>query len=74
MTLEPSVYKPLGAPVGGAQQQGMAFAKTDTQLRDAVMAAFKKLLANGSYAAIIAKWNLQASAVKQAGFNGTPAP
>lgn len=74
MTLEPNVYKLLGAPVGGAQQQGMAFAKNDTQLRDAVLAAFKKLLANGSYAAIIAKWNLQASAVKQPGINGTPVP
>jgi polar amino acid transport system substrate-binding protein len=73
MALEPNTYKPLGAPVGGAQQ-GMAFAKTDTQLRDAVLAAFKRLLANGSYTAIIAKWNLQSSAVKQAAINGTPSP
>jgi polar amino acid transport system substrate-binding protein len=73
MTLEPNVYKPLGLPFGGAQQ-GMAFAKADTPLRDAVLAAFKKLLANGGYTAIVAKWNLQASAVKQAAVNGTVAP
>lgn len=73
MSLEPNTYKPLGTPFGGGQQ-GIAFTKTDTQLRDAVLGAFKKLLANGSYAAIIAKWNLQTSAIKQAGINGTPSP
>ena len=72
-TLEPGAYKSLGAPFGGVQQ-GIGFAKTDTQLRDAVLAALKRLLANGSYNAIIAKWNLQASADKQAGVNGVPSP
>lgn len=73
MSQEPHVYKSLGAPFGGAQQ-GMAFAKNDPELRDAVLAAFRKLIANGTYAAIIAKWNLQASAVKVPAVNGTPAP
>jgi polar amino acid transport system substrate-binding protein len=73
MSLEPNVYKAIGGPFGGLQQ-GIAFTKADSQLRDAVLAAFKKLLANGSYAAIIAKWNLQTSAVTQAAVNGTPAP
>lgn len=73
MTLEPGVYKPLGAPFGGAQQ-GIAFAKADTQLRDAVLVAFKKLIADGTYASIVAKWKLQASAVKQAAVNGAVVP
>lgn len=73
MTLEPGIYKPLGAPFGGAQQ-GIAFAKADTQLRDAVLAAFKKLIADGTYASIVAKWKLQASAVKQAAANGVAVP
>ena len=73
MTLEPGIYKPLGAPVGGAQQ-GIAFAKADTQLRDAVLAAFRKLIADGTYASIVAKWKLQASAVKQAAVNGVAVP
>lgn len=73
MTLEPGVYKPLGAPFGGAQQ-GIAFAKADTQLRDAVLVAFKKLIADGTYASIVAKWKLQASAVKQAAVNGVAVP
>lgn len=73
MTQEPNTFKAVGVPFGGVQQ-GMAFAKADTQLRDAVLAAFKKLIANGTYAAIVAKWHLQASAVKQAAVNGVPAP
>lgn len=32
------------------------------------------LMANGTYTAIIAKWNLQSSAVKQVGFNGVLQP
>ena len=73
MAQEAGVYKAIGTPFGGLQQ-GIAFTKVDTQLRDAVLAAFKKLLANGTYAAIIAKWNLQASAVRQAAVNGAPSP
>lgn len=73
MTLEPNTYKPVGIPFGGAQQ-GMAFAKADTQLRDAVLGAFKKVVADGTYASIIAKWNLQSSAIKQIAINGTPMP
>jgi polar amino acid transport system substrate-binding protein len=34
----------------------------------------RKLVANGTYGAIIAKWNLQSSAVKQVGLNGVPQP
>lgn len=70
-SLEPSTYKSVGTPFGGAQH-GIAFIKTDTALRDAVMVAMKKLVANGTYASIIAKWNLQSSAVKQVGLNGVP--
>ncbi|CAN5885547.1 ABC transporter substrate-binding protein [soil metagenome] len=73
MTLEPNTYNPVGLPFGGAQQ-GMAFAKADTQLRDAVLGAFKKVVADGTYASIVAKWNLQSSAIKQIAVNGTPAP
>lgn len=47
-SLEPNTFKTLGAPFGGAQH-GIAFAKSETQLRDAVLAAMKKLMANGTY-------------------------
>jgi len=39
-----------------------------------VLAAFKKLIADGTYASIVAKWKLQASAVKQAAVNGVAVP
>lgn len=71
--LEQNAFKAVGLPFGGAQH-GIAFAKADTQLRDAVLAAFKRLLANGTYASVIAKWSLQTSAVKQAAVNGVPSP
>ena len=63
----------VGQPFDVAQQ-GMAFAKADTQLRHAVLGSFNKLVADGTYAWIIAKWNLQSSAIKQVAINGTPAP
>lgn len=58
----------------GGAQQGIAFAKADTQLRDAVLVAFRKLITDGTYASIVAKWKLQASAVKQAAVNGVAMP
>ena len=73
MTQEPNVYKAIGTPFGGLQQ-GIAFTKADPQFREAVLVALKKLVANGGYAAIIAKWNLQSSAVKQVAVNGTLSP
>ena len=73
MSLEPGVYQPLGMPFTSVSQ-GIAFAKQDTQLRDAVLAALKKLTADGTYAAIVAKWHLEASAAKQITLNGSPLP
>ncbi|MDB5817894.1 MAG: transporter substrate-binding protein [Rhizobacter sp.] len=73
MSQEPDVYKSIGEPFGGVQH-GMAVTKADTQLRDALAAALKQLIADGTYAGIVAKWSLQASAVKQAAINGAPLP
>lgn len=73
MTLEPDVYRPLGVPFTSVSQ-GIAFTKQDTQLRDAVLAALKRLTADGTYAAIVTKWHLEASAAKQLTLNGAPLP
>jgi polar amino acid transport system substrate-binding protein len=73
MSLEPDVYRPLGAPFTSVSQ-GIAFTKQDTQLRDAVLTALRKLTADGTYAAIIAKWHLEASAAKQITLNGAALP
>ncbi len=71
--LEPGVFKSIGTPFGGVQH-GIACMKSDAPLRNALLAAFKQLLANGTYGALIGKWNLQASAVRQAAVNGVPSP
>lgn len=70
MKLEPNTYKPLGEPFA-TSPEGIAFAKSNTKLRDAVRAALDKLIANGTYAAIVAKWGLQSSAVHQVTMNGS---
>jgi polar amino acid transport system substrate-binding protein len=69
MKLEPNTYKPVGAPFA-TSPEGIAFAKSNAKLRDAVLAAMNKLVANGTYAAIVEKWGLQSSAVKTIGMNG----
>ena len=72
MKLEPNTYKPIGEPFV-TPLEGIAFAKSNPRLRDAVLGALNKLIANGTYAAIVAKWNLQSSAVKRVTLNATPA-
>jgi len=72
MKLEPNTYKPIGEPFA-TSPEGMAFAKSNPKLRDAVLGAMNKLVANGTYGAIVAKWNLQSSAVKQVTLNGAAA-
>ncbi|MFP3615005.1 ABC transporter substrate-binding protein [Paraburkholderia sp. DD10] len=70
MKLEANTYKPIGEPFA-TSPEGIAFSKANTKLRDAVRAALDKLIANGTYAAIVAKWGLQSSAVHQVTMNGS---
>jgi polar amino acid transport system substrate-binding protein len=72
MKLEPNTYQPVGEPFA-TSPEGIAFAKSNPKLRDAVIGAMNKLVANGTYASIVAKWGLQSSAVKTIGMNGTTA-
>ncbi|TMR96322.1 ABC transporter substrate-binding protein [Nonomuraea basaltis] len=48
---------------------GIPVPKSKPQLRDAVQAALKKLIADGTYDELLAKWNLQAQAFKDATIN-----
>jgi polar amino acid transport system substrate-binding protein len=72
MKLEPNTYQPVGEPFA-TSPEGIAFAKSNPKLRDAVIGAMNKLVANGTYASIVAKWGLQSSAVKTIGMNGATA-
>ncbi len=70
MKLEPNTYKPIGEPFA-ASPEGIAFAKSNAKLRDAVHGALDKLMADGTYSKIVAKWGLQSSAVRQVTMNGS---
>ena len=69
MNQEKGVYAILGAPFTTVHQ-GMGFAKKDTELRDAVAKAFKEMLADGTYAAVLKKWELPDAKVDALMING----
>ncbi|MFH8880736.1 ABC transporter substrate-binding protein [Streptomyces californicus] len=53
-----------------AAPYGIAVAKDNTELRDAVKAALDAIIKNGEYDKIIAKWGVEAGAVTEAKING----
>jgi len=52
--------------------QSIAFPKKETALRDAVAKAFKAMIEDGSYKAVLAKWQLESNAVASPSINGEP--
>jgi polar amino acid transport system substrate-binding protein len=73
MSLEPGVFRVIGAPIS-TLYQGIAFRKADTSFRDAVADVFAGLIADGSYAKILAKWELSGNAVAGPMLNGDRRP
>ncbi|MPY62245.1 ABC transporter substrate-binding protein [Streptomyces spongiae] len=53
-----------------AAPYGIAIAKSNTELRDAIKAALDAIIANGEYDKIIQKWGVADGAVKEATLNG----
>ncbi|MEV5315509.1 ABC transporter substrate-binding protein [Streptomyces sp. NPDC052610] len=53
-----------------AAPYGIAVAKNDTQLRDALKAALDAIIANGEYEKILKEWGVEDGAVKEAVVNG----
>ncbi|EGX61450.1 arginine/ornithine binding protein [Streptomyces zinciresistens K42] len=53
-----------------AAPYGIAVAKSNTQLRDALKAALDAIIANGEYDKVIKKWGVEDGAVKEAAVNG----
>lgn len=71
LNLEPNSYVIVGEAFT-RQYQGIGFAKKDTALRDAVGAGLKAMIADGSYKAVLAKWNLEGNAVTELMINEKP--
>lgn len=65
----PGQFVPVG-PVLAPDPYGMAFKKDNTELRDAVLEAFKRILKDGTYKKVLAKWEVSQSAVAEALVNG----
>lgn len=69
--LEPGAYRAVGLlTTGHIQYQGIAVKKDQTEIRDAVMAAFAALVTDGTYKAILTKYGLQDNAVAAPVLNG----
>jgi polar amino acid transport system substrate-binding protein len=73
LEMEPGNLRALGEHFSSALM-GMAFNKTDAELRDAFLAALKKTIADGTYDALIKKWKLGLSTYKDATLNAGPQP
>ena len=62
---EPGAIKAIGTPIG-RKLSGLAFPKESTVLRDAVAAALDRLIADGTYMALLKKHGLEAQALARA--------
>ena len=66
---DPGLFRPIGTAftevIGGIPMN-----KTDPALRDAVRAAVQKLMDDGTYKALLAKWHLEDNAIPKATING----
>jgi ABC-type amino acid transport substrate-binding protein len=51
---------------------GIAVARDDRQVRDALQSALRAMMADGSYKKLLARWNLQSLALRTATVNGRP--
>ena len=68
-TAEPGAYVAVGERFTTVLV-GIPVAKTDPALRDAVQQALTGLMADGTYAALLKKWQLEPNAIPKATMNG----
>ncbi len=65
----PGQFVPVG-PVLAPDPYGMCFKQDNTELRDAVFEAFKRVIKDGTYKKILAKWEVSQSGVIEPLING----
>jgi polar amino acid transport system substrate-binding protein len=71
MQEEPGVYRVIAPPITHVLQ-GIGFAKTSSALREAVLTALHKLFADGTYRALLKKWNIESAAIDAPRMNTKP--
>ncbi|MET9416063.1 ABC transporter substrate-binding protein [Streptomyces klenkii] len=64
-----NAFEAVGEQVEAAPY-GIAIAKDNTQLRDALQAALEAIIKNGAYEKVVKTWGVDAGAVKEAKVNG----
>ncbi len=69
MGLEPNTYAPVGEPVRFTLM-GIAVGKEETQLQQALADGVRALIADGTYAKLLEKWQLTPSAIPEVQING----
>ncbi|MBL0373658.1 ABC transporter substrate-binding protein [Rhizobium sp. KVB221] len=70
MKQEPGKFYQIGKP-GDVNHYGIAFAKPNTGLRDAVLGALNAMKADGTYAQILDRYGLAQAGVEEFKINGT---
>ena len=68
MSQEPNVYATVGAAFAD-QFTGIALAKADSGLQTAIVDTLDVLIADGSYKALLDKWQLSSDAIEKAMIN-----
>lgn len=71
MSNDPDLYRALGDPFT-TSLQGIAFRKDDVAFRNTVSATLAELMAEGTYAAILAEYGLEANALSEPTLNAGP--
>lgn len=64
MSQEKDTYKPLGSAIS-KQFTGLGINKANPELVTAVTATLQSMVDDGSYGAILKKWNLESGAVQK---------
>ena len=68
MEQEPRAYARVGGPIG-SQLTGVAVPVKETGLQQAIAGALDALIADGTYAALLAKWHLSGNGIEKAMVN-----
>ena len=68
MGQEPKAFKPLGGPIA-TQFTGIAVPVKETGLQQALAGALDEMIADGSYKALLTKWQLSDNGIEKATIN-----